>query len=129
MSTSSGLEQLPNFSILFVYPPGSTASRQVSPILRSGNSRKHASVTRDERIPFDVGKWTADQKELILQQLRARGEIENAVRSTGGEDDEQLEQDLPKLQIEDSSFESPKNVEDDVSPGSSSTSYSDLDET
>ena len=129
VSSSRGLSELPNFGTLTVYPPGTTASRQLTPNFRPRNSRKIAGVTSDQRLPFDVGQWTDDQLELILQQLTRRGLLESSV---GSADDERNNKESKggssTFRIEDDLFESPEKV-DDESLVSSFTSWSQFDET
>ena len=127
-SRSPGLSQLPNFSTLTVYPPGSTASRHPTPNVRPRSSRDIASIASNERLPFDVGRWTDDQLKLILQQLSARGLMEKFVQSANEMSNEQSEQVLPTFRNKNDLFESPKNA-DNESPVPPTTSWSSLDET
>ena len=128
ISRSPGLSPLPNFCTFTVYPSGSTASRQNSPIPRSRTSRSIASSTSDERLPFDVGKWTDDQLKLIMQQLNAKGLMERPVRKAGEKNQKHPDEDLSTFPKEDGLFQSPESVDDDENPITSSSSWSDLDE-
>ena len=129
MSRSPGLSPLPNFSTFTVYPSGSTASRQHTPISSSRNSRIVASSTSDERLPFDVGQWTDDQLKLIMQQLNAKGLMERPVRNAGEKNRKHPKEGLSTFPNEDDILESPESADNGESPITASSSWSDLDET
>lgn len=113
VSSSRGLSELPNFCTLTVYPPGTTASRQLTPKVRPQGSGNNAGVTSDQGLPSDVGQWTDDQLELILQQLIRRGLLESSVRSADGKNNKESEGGLSTFRDEDGLFESPKKVDDE----------------
>lgn len=87
-----------------------------------------ASSTSDERLPFDVNKWTDDQVNLIIQQLNAKGHLERPVRNAGKKNKKHPEEDLSTFPREDGLFQSPESVDDEESPITSSSSWTDLDE-
>lgn len=87
-----------------------------------------ASSTSDERLPFDVNKWTNDQVNLIIQQLNAKGHLERPVRNAGEKNKKHPEEDLSTFPKEDGLFQSPESVDDEESPITSSSSWSELDE-
>ena len=129
VSRSRGLIPLPNFSTFTVYPSGSTASRQHTPVATSRSSRIIASSTSDDRLSFDVDQWTDDQMKVILQQLNAKGLMERPVRNAGGKNKKHPEEGLSTFPKADGLVQSPESVDDDESPVTSSSSWSDLDET
>lgn len=127
VSSGRGLRQLPNFSTLTVYPPGSTASRQLTPNIGPRSSRNDANVTSDERLPSNMAELTDGQllrhHQLVLKQLSVRGLnlIESCVGSADERNNEQSEDGLFTFRDRDGLFETPREV-DDESSGSSLTS-------
>ena len=87
-----------------------------------------ASSTSDGRLPFDVGQWTDDQLNLIIQQLNAKGHLEKPVRNAGEKNKKHPEENISTFPKEDGLFQSPESVDDDESPVTSSSSWSDLGE-
>lgn len=128
VSRSPGLSQLPNFSTLTVYPPGSTASWQPTPHVSTWSSRNDNSVTGDERIPSNVGEWTDYQLQLVLEQLSARDLIKGSVKNADGRTSKESEEGLLTFGDQDRLFGSSGEVEDEDSV-SSLTCWDDLDET
>ena len=66
--------------------------------------------------------------KLILQQLNAKGLMEKPV-GKAGERKKHSEEDQSTFPKEDDPFEGPKSVDDDGSPVTSSSSWSDSDDT
>lgn len=127
VSSGRGLRQLPNFSTLIVYPPGTTASRQLTPNIGPRSSRNDANVTSDERLPSNMAELTDGQllrhHQLVLKQLSVRGLnlIESSVGSADERNNEQSEDGLFTFRDRDGLFDSPREVDDDESSGSSLT--------
>ena len=129
ISRIAGQIPLSNFSTFTVYPPGSSASRQHTPIVRSRNSRTVASSNNDDRLPLDVNEWTDDQLQGILQQLDAKGLVERPVSNVCEKNKKHPEEGLSTFPKADGLVQSPESVDDDESPITSSSSWSNLDET
>ena len=138
VSRSSGLNQLPNFRTFTVYPAGTTASRQLTPVIRSRKPRESTGNVSDERLSFNAGEWAdqinglpKNQLELLLQLATRRLENIDLRESTIGSPDERPKEEsderFPRLRKGDSLFESPRKIEDE-SPDSSPACWIDFDE-
>ena len=113
VSKSPGLYQLPNFRTFTVYPPGTTASGQLTPIIRSRKPRENTGNTGDERLPLNAGEWTdqinglpKNQLELLIQLATQR---------------------LEHIDLRESTIGSPGKIEDE-GPNSSPACWIDFDE-
>ena len=63
-----------------------------------------------------------------MQQLNAKGLMERPVRNAGETNKKHPDEDLSTFPKEDGLFQSPESVDDDESPITSSSSWSELDE-
>ena len=75
-----------------------------------------------------MGQWTDDQLKLVIQQLNAIGLMERLVRNVGEKNKKHPEEDASTFPKEDGLFQSPASADDDESPITSSSGWSDLDE-